>query len=1085
MPIKDNTAALQGILAAVNNLPSSAVLYTEQSLTKEQQTQARTNIGAGLPALTIELTPANLDGIDAFTHNSSIEEIITAVAANRVVQCKIILDTNFFVSPFVTIVDGIAFFATTNETTVVIIALDDEKAFLVEAPLLTEDNLISHNQDISAHPDIQLLIGDKLGKDELPEAIKTALGYTPADAEDIPDSPDDIGAVAPAFYMNLEFSELQDGVSCSHTYSVADIMAAYEAGRLVQCLVTLDGDTLAFPLVGVTEDMALFVMTDGMSVVVITVMEGTAYLQMTPLSTIQDLESHNLDVAAHPDIRTLIENLPSTGGGSDSLVVEFTLIENTSINGWNYSYTPSFTEIFDAFNNGKKVIGKININNYDYTLNLFSYHVNQVGSMLTFTGNDQAYICSAVLLDALDYAMVHKYDVVSSSELKYAQKKVEILSGNYLLGSSPLTLTEDITKLTLYGDGETTYTLQSETIADLESSPLSFSNNVTYTKYDGYYELAITGECPNFYNAFMNIPITGLTIGESYDLIIDGIDMYEPEKNIGYFVIYDSNGFNSENILAIADAQTQQINVCNFTATTETVIVRCNPANNYYFGLGITIAKFKDVYVNRANTSTNHTEIVNESGTFVDIISIPDVKSGIMVSANPYCDVYSTKINITDEDIEDILGYKPLDSEKIVITQQAITPDYTNQIPLSVDENGNMVGCMELTRINDDGSAIPSTWAYASGFIPVKKGDIIRVKDEGLSEYLSSVVYALYKEDKGSVSGTGKYMNETNLTNTAYGIFTVDNDILTWDTSTIAYWHWDNFAWLRVTVKTANAIVTVNEEITESAKDQYILKPEVKVTKDNLNFDIANKPLTGKTIVCFGDSIFGMYRDDTSAPANIAEYTGATVYNVGFGGCRMSTHPTVGYSAFSMWALADAIVSQDWTAQDAEAPSGQDYFANQVALLKSIDFNEVDSIVIHYGTNDFTGSVVIDNTEDLKSHTTLCGALRYSIEKIISAYPKLQFYISLPCFRVWINEDGIITDSNNYANGNGNTIPEYIEALRAVAAEYNFSAIDNYHEMGVNKFNAFAFLIDGDGTHHNAHGRKVLGEYIGKHLTSK
>ena len=100
----------------------------------------------------------------------------------------------------------------------------------------------------------------------------------PANAEDIPDSPDDIGAVAPAFYMSLEFSEMQDGVSCSHTYSVADIMAAYEAGRLVQCLVTLDGDTLAFPLVGVTEDMALFVMTDGMSVVVITVMEGTAYL---------------------------------------------------------------------------------------------------------------------------------------------------------------------------------------------------------------------------------------------------------------------------------------------------------------------------------------------------------------------------------------------------------------------------------------------------------------------------------------------------------------------------------------------------------------------------------------------------------------------------------------------------------------------------------------------------------------------------------------------------------------------------------------------------------------------------------------
>jgi hypothetical protein len=43
-----------------------------------------------------------------------------------------------------------------------------------------------------------------------------------------------------------------------------------------------------------------------------------------------------------------------------------------------------------------------------------------------------------------------------------------------------------------------------------------------------------------------------------------------------------------------------------------------------------------------------------------------------------------------------------------------------------------------------------------------------------------------------------------------------------------------------------------------------------------------SKPLEGKTIVCFGDSLFGMYRGDTSAPASVEEVTGATVYNVGF-----------------------------------------------------------------------------------------------------------------------------------------------------------------------------------------------------------
>ena len=89
MSIKDSTAALQEILAAVNNLPSSAVLYTEQTLTEAQQTQARTNINAGLPTLTIKLTPTTIDGEEGFTHDTSLEEISLAIAENRAVQCRI------------------------------------------------------------------------------------------------------------------------------------------------------------------------------------------------------------------------------------------------------------------------------------------------------------------------------------------------------------------------------------------------------------------------------------------------------------------------------------------------------------------------------------------------------------------------------------------------------------------------------------------------------------------------------------------------------------------------------------------------------------------------------------------------------------------------------------------------------------------------------------------------------------------------------------------------------------------------------------------------------------------------------------
>lgn len=242
------------------------------------------------------------------------------------------------------------------------------------------------------------------------------------------------------------------------------------------------------------------------------------------------------------------------------------------------------------------------------------------------------------------------------------------------------------------------------------------------------------------------------------------------------------------------------------------------------------------------------------------------------------------------------------------------------------------------------------------------------------------------------------------------------------------------------------------------------------------------KVLSGKTIVCFGDSLFGMHRGDASTPAYIAETTGATVYNVGFGGCRMSTHPSTGYAEFSMWALAKAIHDNDWTSQDGAVSSGVDYFTEQLDLLKSIDFNNVDIAIIHYGTNDFNGGIGIGADSPADSYLTLCGALRYSIEQLLSAYPKLRIYVSVPVFRYWTAEDSTVTYSDSYTNDNSNTLVEFVEAIKAVAKEYHLPCIDGYYGLGVNKINASTFLSD--GTHFNDIGRKRFGTYIGSQIIS-
>ena len=385
--------------------------------------------------------------------------------------------------------------------------------------------------------------------------------------------------------------------------------------------------------------------------------------------------------------------------------------------------------------------------------------------------------------------------------------------------------------------------------------------------------------------------------------------------------------------------------------------------------------------------------------------------------------------NVTTENIEAALGYTPLQESDIVTETSEVLPDYTNQIPLSTDASGavlNGVGYQASAQLDMAGAVVSGT-SFVSGFIPVKKGDIIRVKDPSASAFSTGLVFALYKADKATGNNIGRYIS-TIQANTIYGTVTISGNVLTWDTSTVGYYFWSDFAYVRVTTNSADSILTVNEEIAETTQVVKTLNSNIKVGKNNLNFDFNAALLADKKIVIFGDSIIGATRDQTSVPAYAATYTGATIYNVGFGGCRMSVHPTAGYAAFSMWALADAIATNTWTTQDAQASSGADYFPEQLALLKSIDFSTVDEIVIHYGTNDFAANVPIDSSSNTSDTGTVCGALRYSIQKILGAYPKIKIFVSLPIYRMW-NSVGAET----YTNGLGKKLPEYNAAMQAVA----------------------------------------------------
>lgn len=413
--------------------------------------------------------------------------------------------------------------------------------------------------------------------------------------------------------------------------------------------------------------------------------------------------------------------------------------------------------------------------------------------------------------------------------------------------------------------------------------------------------------------------------------------------------------------------------------------------------------------------------------------------------------------------------------EKIVTETTQVLPAYKNLIPISTDASGTVLNGVgyEAGALHSDGSVVSAS-SFTSGFIPVKKGDVVRIKDPGAANFSLDNAVALYKADKAVSAGIGKYIHGMQ-SNANYGGLTISGDVLTWDTSSISYYFWQDFKFLRVTTSSADSIVTINEEIKESAQTVMRLRPTVKVSKDNLDFAVNEPMLAGRKIVVFGDSLIGMTRDQTSVTAYAAEYTGAKVYNVGFGGCRMAKHPTNGYAAFSMWALADAVSTGNYSTQEAQAPSGSDYFASQLDVLKSIDFASVDAVVIHYGTNDFAANVPLDDVANLLSTDTVCGALRYSIKKLLTAFPKIKIFVSLPLYRTW---NGV--GAETYKNSLEKTLPEYDSAMKTVAEDHNLPTIDGYKRLGVNSINSSAYLSD--GTHLNDFGRRQFGELIGGHL---
>lgn len=232
---------------------------------------------------------------------------------------------------------------------------------------------------------------------------------------------------------------------------------------------------------------------------------------------------------------------------------------------------------------------------------------------------------------------------------------------------------------------------------------------------------------------------------------------------------------------------------------------------------------------------------------------------------------------------------------------------------------------------------------------------------------------------------------------------------------------------------------------------------------NTINSKLTNS-FINKKIACFGDSITGA----GDYPSRLEKILGATVYNIGFSRTRMSirlgNEIDKNYDKFCMHNLAEVIKNNQFAELDIAAEeiigANGPNFKEQLSTLKMIDFNNMDYLIIFYGTNDYYGSDALIGRNEDREPTTFKGAINLIVERILGAYPKINIVFITPTYRARFDKDDG-NDSDKTPNNKGLYLIDYVDAIKEISELHHLPVLDLYRIGGINKYNHRIYLEDG------------------------
>ena len=403
--------------------------------------------------------------------------------------------------------------------------------------------------------------------------------------------------------------------------------------------------------------------------------------------------------------------------------------------------------------------------------------------------------------------------------------------------------------------------------------------------------------------------------------------------------------------------------------------------------------------------------------------------------------------------------------EKVAMSQKAVSDlvyacDFEN-VPLVVTD-GKFAIAGDGVSSGSEGS---TSGTQRSGFISVKPGDKYRVTTwAGVNVPAVVFFWDMEKFSPGQFKGALPFPYVTEETFVENMEFTVP----------------DKVQYMVINARKSASSFTptlqkVHSGYLENIPDE--IDRRIKAATDDLKQRFS---LAGRTIVTFGDSIFGNVSGETGVSANIAAETGATVINCAFGGTRMTQGnrggSNVGYNSFDFPSLVDSILKEDFSVQDTARNGGglPAHYKGNLEALKTVDWDKVDVVTMNYGTNDYTSNVSLETLKD--EAVSNIGAL-------MNKFPHITFILITPAWRFWYKSDGSYDEDSTSRLYNENNLVAFCNKSKDIANLLNIPCVDVYN-IGIGRFNYSYYFNETDGTHHDTNGRKRLADYISRQLVT-